>query len=92
MAELVIPDGAIPLGYQQLTSITSSTALSVPAGAKIAVIGAETQGVRWRDDGTAPTGSIGMLLNSGDTLIHPRPSAIRLIQATSGAICNVSYY
>ena len=51
------------LGYQQITTLTSATALTVPltdvnglsCRPTIALITPETQGVRWRDDGTAPS-------------------------------------
>ena len=58
------------LGYEQITSLSSTKGLTLPAvdanGMKctpaIAIIIAEAQGVRWRDDGTAPTASVGMPL------------------------------
>lgn len=81
-------------GYQQLTAITTSTALTVPRGANVALIQSEAQNVRWRDDGGAPTATVGMLLQpafeefwyTGDL------SKLRVIQAAVGAILNVSYY
>lgn len=84
----------VPLGYQQLTSIAASTALTVPAGATCALLQAEGQIVRLRDDGTAPTASVGVELAVGAV---PFPycgalSAILVIQATSGGILNVLYY
>ena len=57
------------LGYQQITSLTASTALTVPAGATLAVIVPESQSVRWRDDGVAPTASVGMPLTSPITIV-----------------------
>ena len=81
------------LGYQQITSLTSSTALTVPAGATLALIVPETQSVRWRDDGIAPTASVGMLVPAKSSMSYDGDlKAIRFIAATSGAILNVSYY
>jgi len=82
------------LGYQQLTSITVSTALTVPAGATCALITAEAQNARWRDDGTAPTASVGQLMKTTDSPLFytGNLSAFRLINATGGTIVNVSYY
>lgn len=81
------------LGYQQITSMASSTALTVPAGATLAVIVPEGQAVRWRDDGTAPTASVGMPIAVGFTLSYDGDlKNIRFIQQTSGGILNVSYY
>jgi hypothetical protein len=40
-----------PLGYQQITSLAASTALTVPPGANVALIDCEAQAVRWRSVG-----------------------------------------
>lgn len=82
-----------PLGYQQLTSVTSSTALTVPSSAGQALLQAESANVRWRDDGVAPTGGVGMLIEAGETVLYQGDlTAVRVIQAAGGAILNVSYY
>lgn len=82
-----------PLGYQQITSLSSATALTVPPGAHIAVIQAEAQSIRWRDHGGDPTPTVGMLRNPGAILeYNGELSAIRLIETAGGAIVNVSYY
>ena len=81
------------LGYQQITSLGSSTALTVPVGATMALIVADTQAVRWRDDGTAPTASVGMPLAVGVSLSYDGDlKAVRFIQQASSATLNVSYY
>lgn len=83
----------VPLGYQQLASPAAATALTVPTGATVAVFTAEAQNIRWRDDGTNPTASVGMLLTSGSTFEYAGTlSAVKVIQATGGGILNVSYY
>lgn len=88
------PNNDAPLGYQQLTAITAATALTVPTGARYAVLVAEAQNVRWRDDGTAPTATVGMLLTtSAPAFIYcGKLSAVNVIAATAGAILNVAYY
>jgi hypothetical protein len=61
------------LGYQQITDLSSAVGLTVPTLAPdgsnqkptFALIICETQGVRWRDDSTAPTASVGMPLAAG---------------------------
>jgi hypothetical protein len=89
------------LGYQQITSLSASTALTVPTvdpnglnvKPTIAIIVSETAGVRWRDDGVAPTGTVGMPLAAGVTLQYDGDlSRIRFIQQSAGAILNISYY
>ena len=85
------------LGYQQITSLSGSTGLTVPKlngqQATLAVITVEAQTVRWRDDGTAPTASVGMPVVAAATLYYDGDlSRIRFIEATAGAILNISYY
>lgn len=81
------------LGYQQITSLSASTALTVPRGATRALIAPLTQTVRWRDDGTAPTASVGMPVAAGTYLSYDGDLArIRFIEATASAEINISYY
>jgi hypothetical protein len=82
-----------PVGYQQLTSMTNATSLTPPAEARIAVIEAEAQEVRWRDDGVDPTTTVGMLLPVKSAFTYTGVLAsLRFIAAVAGAILNVSYY
>jgi hypothetical protein len=87
-------------GYQQITVNTAKT-LTVPTNAPdglnarpvFALIVAEVAGVRWRDDGTAPTASVGMPLAVGVPLQYDGDlTKIQFIQQSAGAIINVSYY
>lgn len=81
------------LGYQQITSLSSAQALTVPAGATMALIAPETNDVRWRDDGTAPTSSVGMPLVVGTTLNYDGDlNKIRFIETAASAAINISYY
>lgn len=90
------------LGYEQVTSISSAKSLTVPTKdpstglnvkASFALITAEAQGVRWRDDGVAPTATVGMPLAAGVTLQYDGDlTRIKFIEQTSGGIVNVSYY
>lgn len=81
------------LGYQQISTLTASTALTPPAGATMAVIIPESQGVRWRDDGIDPTAAIGMIVPVLTTLVYDGDlKAIRFIEQVASAKLNVSYY
>ena len=89
------------IGYQQITSLSASSALTVPTvdanglacKPTLAIITPETAGVRWRDDGVAPTATVGMPLAAGVTLQYDGDlSKVRFIQQTAGAILNISYY
>lgn len=82
------------LGFQQITGASAATALTVPAGACMAVIQVDTQNARWRDDGTSPTASIGMLIRTTDQpyIFAGNLGRFKIIEATSGSVINVSYY
>ena len=89
------------IGYQQITSLSASSALTVPTMDKngnkqqptIAIIIPETQAVRWRDDGTDPTSAVGMPLAAGVALQYDGDlTKIRFIESTAGAKLNISYY
>lgn len=81
------------MGYQQITSLSSAVGLTVPAGAKKAVIEAESQSVRWRDDGTNPTTSVGHVLYPGNVLVYTgNLGRLKLIEVSASAKLSVSYY
>jgi len=89
------------MGYQQLGTLSSAIGLDVPprtpngssAKANFALIIAETQNVRWRDDGVDPTASVGMLLVAGTPLQYDGDlSKIKFIETTASAKLNISYY
>lgn len=45
---VVATDGALtPLGYQQINDLSAAASLTVPAGARVALIVAKDQAVRW---------------------------------------------
>jgi hypothetical protein len=88
-------------GYQQISDLSSAVGLTVPqtdatglnAKPSIALITAEAQGVRWRDDGIAPTATVGMPLAAGVTLQYDGDlNKIQFIQQTASAKLNISYY
>jgi hypothetical protein len=90
-------EGAVALkGYQQITSLSSATSLTVPDGCFMAIITPETQGVRWRDDGTAPTASVGMPLSAGASFKYTGGydglKALKFIEQAASAKLNVAYY
>lgn len=82
-----------PRGFETVT-LTSSVAVGIaPAQyAAQASIQAEGGDVRWRDDGTDPTSSVGMLLKANAILNYSGDlSAIKFIAVGSGQL-NVSTY
>lgn len=81
------------LGYQQITDVSASVGLTVPTGATMAVIIPESQAVRYRDDGVAPTASVGMPISVASVLSYDGDlTRIRFIQQAASAKLNVSYY
>jgi len=83
----------ICLGYQQITSLSSAAGLTPPQGATLALIVPETQAIRWRDDGTNPTGSVGMPVAAGSYLSYDGDlNRVKFIEQSASAKLNVSYY
>lgn len=89
------------LGYQQIVGLAASTGLTVPTQdvqglacrPTIAIITPETQAVRWRDDGIAPSAAVGMPLAVGVTLQYDGDlTKIFFFQQAATATLNVSYY
>ena len=93
MSQATIDGNITAKGYQQVTSLSSAASLTVATGAKIALIQAETQDVRWRDDGTAPTTSVGNILFAGQDIWYTGDlTAIKFIEVNATAKSNVAYY
>ena len=69
-------------------------ALTVPAGAKRALFKVSVQPVRWRDDGTNPTTSVGMLIGTADPFFMYTGdlAKVKLIQTAATATVDICYY
>lgn len=91
---VTIVGGYISAGAGQYgLTVASATSLTVPAGAEIAEICVETAAVRYRDDGIAPTSSVGIPAASGACFQYGGPlNKIQFITQTSGSTIDVSYY
>lgn len=80
-----------PLGYEQISAPATSTALTVPTGARYALIKVSVA-CRWRDDGQDPTAAIGMTIDAGDEFWYAgHLPAFRIIQ-TAASVVDVAYY
>lgn len=88
-------------GYQQITSLSSATGLTVPSVDKnglagkpvVAFIKCATQPVRWRDDDVAPTTTVGWPLAVGETLEYDGDlTKIKFIETTASAALDIVYY
>lgn len=92
MTTYVADDKLTPQGYYQLTSLSSAQSIAGGNG-RIALIQALNQNVRWRDDGTDPTTSVGMVIHAGETILYTGDlKKFRVIEVTAGAELNVSTY
>ena len=94
-----------PLGYAQSGAVDSSTLISsltfgsaagagIPAGTALLLITPQTQAIRWRDDGTAPSATVGYPLAVGAELRYTGNglAALRVISQTAGAVVNCVAY
>jgi hypothetical protein len=89
-----------PMGFAQILMTSNpqtfaAAGVTVPTGARLAVITVDAANIRYRDDGTAPTASIGILLSSS----APTPyqysgdlSAIEFVAVSGSPLLNVSFY
>jgi hypothetical protein len=88
-------------GYQQITTLNTAQNLTVPTRTPeglngkpvFALIVAEGAPVRWRDDGTNPTATVGMPLAIGVPLQYDGDlTKIKFIEQSASAKINISYY
>jgi hypothetical protein len=86
--------GTYQLSATNTASSAASTSGGIPPGATMAYLDAETANVRYRDDGGAPTASVGSLIATGNPGIFYTGtlSALRFIAASVNAVLNVSMY
>lgn len=82
------------LGFQQITNVSAAIGLTVPAGTTLILVHTTGQAVRWRDDGTSPTGTVGMVLAVGSELRYSASAmaALKFIESAASAVLNVTYY
>jgi hypothetical protein len=90
----------VPLGFRQIGSsaLGSAAKLSanctIPVGATMVYLQAESANVRYRDDGAAPTTAIGNLILSGNPGIFYNGSikALQFIGASGSPVLDVAFY
>lgn len=75
-------------------AVYSGSGLTVPANTTHMLLSVETQSVRFREDGTSPTSTTGVLLAAGDLIELPVPGTaanLRFIGSSGTATLNISY-
>jgi hypothetical protein len=94
-------DYVMPLGYCQLTASGTAALIStcsggIPARTVWAIVVVETANIRWRDDGTAPTASVGMPLGptaaAAALTYSGTMSAFEIIAVSGSPVVNISFY
>ena len=91
---MIIADRPLtPLGFAGVLGVVGVVKLpSTPVSAAYAYIQADGGDLRWRDDGTDPTSSVGMLIMDGEDLWYTGDlHTIRFIAVTTANL-HVSYY
>lgn len=77
-------------------SSASLTSGGIPTGSTLAVVSIETANVRWRDDGAAPTASVGMPISAGAApytfMSIGRLSNLQFIAQSGSPVVNVAFY
>jgi hypothetical protein len=91
-----------PFAFEQITVSSVSIGFTQTTAyrdggitADFAVVTVETNAIRSRDDGTAPTASVGIPWNVSDKFTVcglPSIKAVRFIRQTADATISVSYY
>jgi hypothetical protein len=95
-----------PLGYSNFAggvvdTVTVMTALTfgaaagagIPSGTQTLRLTPNTQAIRWRDDGVAPTATVGYPLAAGQELVYTgNPNALQVISQLAGAKIDVVAY
>lgn len=80
-----------PVGYAQIVGI--ATAISPPVAGRILMLNPETQAIRIRDDGTAPTTSVGLLIPAGTIYEYKGDtSKLKIIEDAASSTLNVLGY
>lgn len=79
-------------GFQTI-SVTTAQALTVPTGATHALMTVDTGSgnIRFREDGTNPTTSAGLLVQAGAAVEWTNLANIRIISTSGTTVVNVSY-
>jgi hypothetical protein len=88
-------DTAIPdvIGFQNAAVTTAVALPSIPAGATHALLVVDTGGgnLRFREDATNPTTSVGLLVQAGNAVELTNLADVRIISTTGTTNVNISY-
>lgn len=78
--------------FTKITSLSSAVACPSSTGTTV-VFQPESQSIRWRPDGVAPTSTVGFLVTAGTTVcFNGDLSKVQFIEVAGGATLNVAVY
>jgi uncharacterized membrane protein YgdD (TMEM256/DUF423 family) len=78
---------------QSLTLTGVATGLTIPPGTTLATICVEVAAARYRDDGGAPTASVGLPLAIGACMNYSGPlAALQFIAQSGSPVLTAAYY
>lgn len=82
-----------PKGWQLISDLSAAIGLTVPYGAEYALLQPETQAVRFRDDGTDASATVGMVIAANEKYLYKGDlSAISFFEDAASASLNVLFY
>lgn len=82
-----------PVGFQLIEGATDLISLAPPATARLATIHVAGGNVRYRDDGPAPTDSVGIQVEDGERFDYQGDlSALKMMPESDPVDVSVSYY
>jgi hypothetical protein len=81
--------GYTPVGFQSFTPAAASL-LTVPIGARVALISTGASAASWRDDGGVPTATVGILVPANTTFQYT--GNLAALQIICAGLVNISYY
>jgi hypothetical protein len=84
----------VDLGYDRIINLSAAVGLSAPTGTVLALILPENGNVRWRADGSVPTGTVGTpIWGTSELQWGGDMDAIHFINMTdSNSILNITYF
>ena len=84
-----------PLGFQKLTVSDSAVGLTVPLNANRALIVVEDATIRWRDDGSDPSTTVGTPLLQNQSMVLDHEDSLAAFKAirddSTDAVLNITY-
>jgi hypothetical protein len=90
---MTVPGSTRPCGYQRIAAFSTLQSLTIPPNGRWAIIIPSTNAVRYRDDGTNPTATVGMPIAVGQPLEYSGDlTTFKVIPQSGSATLDIVYY